>query len=263
MMEQPEMLEIEKVVEEAEDFKTFIFRYELKAKPGQFVMAWIPRLDEKPFSISFQDSSRFGITVFKVGKFTSELFKLEKGDKMGIRGPYGKGFSLKGKRVVLVGGGCGTAPLGFLADELKKRRADVHFIIGARNKDYLLFEKRMRLSGIKTYFATDDGSYGFKGFTTQLLEDFLKKNRVDIVYACGPEVMMKFVVNICAKFNVQCEVSLERYMKCGIGVCGQCCIDHSGETVCRDGPVFPGHVVKEMPEFGKYKREKSGKKVCI
>lgn len=262
-MQQPKILEIEKIVDEAKDFKTFIFRYKLKALPGQFVMAWIPELDEKPFSISFQDSKRFGITVFKIGKFTKQLFKLKKGDKVGIRGPYGSGFNLRGKRVVLVGGGCGTAPLGFLADELKKIGVEVNFIIGARCKDYVLFFERMKHSGIKTFVTTDDGSSGFKGYTTELLEDFLEKNHVDMVYSCGPEIMMKNVVDICDRFNVLCEVSLERFMKCGIGICGQCCIDHSGEMVCKDGPVFSGEKVKKMHEFGKYKREKSGKKVRL
>lgn len=260
-MEQPKMLEIEKIVEEAKDFKTFIFRRNLGAAPGQFVMMWLPSVDEKPFSISFQDSSRFGITVAKVGKFTEELFKLKQGDKVGIRGPYGKGFTLKGSKVVLVGGGCGTAPLGLLADEFKKRNADVHFIIGARSKEYILFKDRMKQTGIKTYFATDDGSFGFKGYTTNILEKFLSKNKVDMVYTCGPEIMMKFVIGICDKFNVPCEVSLERFFKCGIGLCGQCCMDNSGAMICKDGPVFPSSAVKNLLEFGKYKRKKSGKKV--
>lgn len=260
-IEKPIVLEIEKIVDEAKDFKTFIFKYGLKANPGQFVMLWLPRIDEKPFSISFQDSERFGITVFKVGKFTSELFKLKKGDKVGIRGPYGKGFSLEKGNVVLVGGGCGGAPMGLLADELKKKKANVTFVIGARCKDYLLFLDRMKHAQIETIAATDDGSFGLKGFTTQILEDILSKQKIDMVYTCGPEIMMKFVIGICEKHNVPCEVSLERFMKCGIGVCGQCCMDHSGEIVCKDGPVFPGHVVKKMQEFGRYKREKSGKKV--
>ena len=260
-MEQPVMFRIEKIVDEAKDFKTFIFRHKLGAKPGQFVMAWIPGLDEKPLSVSFQDDSRFGVTVFKIGKFTEQLFKFKEGDMVGIRGPYGNGFTLKKCRCILVGGGCGSAPLGFLADELKKLDCRIDFIIGAKCRDSLLFLDRMKHSKIKTAVATDDGSFGFKGFTTQVLEDLLKKKKVDFVYTCGPEIMMKFVVDICDKYSVPCEVSLERFMKCGVGVCGQCCMDHSGAIVCRDGPVFPGSAVKELKEFGNYKRAKSGKKV--
>ena len=253
MIEQTIMLEIEKIVDEAKDFKTFIFKHRLKSNPGEFIMVWLPSVDEKPFSISFQDEERFGITVYSIGDFTSKLFKLKQGDKVGIRGPYGNGFSLEGSNIVLVGGGCGSAPLGFLADELKKDGKNITFIIGSRCKK----------ANIKTLVATDDGSFGFKGFTTQVLEDFLSKNKVDMVYSCGPEIMMKFVVEICSKFNVPCEVSLERFIKCGIGICGSCCIDDTGECVCKDGPVFSGSKVKNLKEFGKYHRSKSGKKVNI
>jgi len=262
-VEQPIILRIERIVDEARDLRTFIFRYPLCAKPGQFVIVWLPRINEKPFSISFQDKERFGITVFKVGSFTSKMFELKVGDKVGIRGPYGNGFSLKGEKVVLVGGGCGTAPLAFLADELKKKKADIHYIIGARNKACLLFEKRMKLAGIKTYFATDDGSYGFKGYTTDLLKQILGKNAIDMVYTCGPEIMMKFVNEICSKVNVPCQISMERYMKCGFGICGQCCVDNTGVRVCKEGPVFSGQMIKNIFEFGKYKREASGKKVDL
>jgi dihydroorotate dehydrogenase electron transfer subunit len=263
-MEQPTIVKIEKIIDEAKDFKTFIFKYPLGATPGQFIMVWLPGIDEKPISISFQEPERFGITVFKVGKFTEELFKLKPNDKVGIRGPYGNGFSLKGKNAALVGGGCGGAPMGFLADELKKRGIKVHFIIGARCKDSLLFLERMKHSGIKTYAATDDGSFGFKGYTTNVLERVLKENKIDIVYTCGPEIMMKFVVDICDKFNVPCEVSLERFMKCGgSGICGSCTLDPTGWRVCKEGPVFTGNAIKQLEEFGKYKRAKSGKKVKL
>jgi len=262
-IEQPVMLEIKKIVDEAKDLKTFIFRYKLSAKPGQFVIVWLPRVDEKPFSISFQDNDRFGITVFKVGPFTEKLFKLRVGDKVGIRGPYGNGFSLRRKRVVLVGGGCGTAPLGFLADELKKKNVDIHYIIGARNKECLLFEKRMKIAGIKTYFATDDGSYGFKGYTTDLLKEIISKHRVDKVYTCGPEIMMKFVVDICDKAGLPCELSLERMLKCSMGICGSCSLDPTGWRVCKDGPVFTGEQIKKVTEFCSYKRDFSGKKIKL
>lgn len=262
-MEQPTIYKIEKIVDEARDFKTFIFKGNLYAKPGQFIMVWLPGIDEKPFSISFQDDSRFGITVYELGNFTKRLFKLNTGDKIGIRGPYGSSFNLKGKNVVLVGGGCGSAPLGFLADELKKKGINLNFITGAKCKDSILFYDRMNSSGINTMPATDDGSFGFKGFTTQLLEEFLHKNKIDKVYSCGPEKMMKAVVMICDKYYIPCEVSLERYMKCAIGLCGQCCIDHTGERICVEGPVFSGEKVKKFSEFGEYKRDKSGKKVEI
>jgi dihydroorotate dehydrogenase electron transfer subunit len=261
-MEKPKILEIEKIVDEAKNFKTFIFKYNLKSNPGEFVMVWIPEVDEKPFSISFQDNERFGITVYSIGDFTSALFKMKEGDKVGIRGPYGHGFSVKGSNVVLVGGGCGTAPLGFLADELKKNNTKINFIIGAKSKDYLLFLERMKKSKIKTSVATDDGSLGFNGFTTELLKAYLIENKVDMVYTCGPEIMMKKVVEICNEMDVLCEASLERYMKCGgTGICGSCTLDPTGWRVCKDGPVFSNEQLNKVEEFGKYHRSKSGKKV--
>lgn len=262
-IEKPVILEIDKVVEEAEGFKTFVFKHKLNAKPGQFVMLWIPRVDEKPFSVTYQDEKKFALTVFKVGKFTEKLFSMKKGDKVGVRGPYGNPFNLEGKRVVLVGGGCGTAPLGFLADELKKKKVDVNFIVGAKSKNYLLYLDRMKKSGIKTFVTTDDGSFGVKGFTTDLLKTFIEKNRLDKVYACGPEVMLANVVKMCLEAKVPCEVSMERYMKCGFGICGQCCVDDSGVRVCKEGPVFSAEQVSRMKEFGKYKRSASGRKVDL
>jgi len=263
MIEKPLVLEIEKIVDEAKDLRSFVFRYRLNAKPGQFVMVWLPRIDEKPFSISYQDKEKFAITVFNVGPFTSKMFELEVGDKIGIRGPYGNGFSYFGKRAALVGGGCGAAPLGFLADELKKKGKDIHYIIGARSKGCLLFEKRMQMSGIKTYFTTDDGSYGFKGYTTEVLKKIISEKKIDAVYTCGPEIMMKFIAEICDKAGIPCEISMERYMKCGFGICGQCCVDSTGERVCKEGPVFSGDKIKKIFEFGRYKREASGKKVKL
>jgi len=262
-IEKPLVLTIEKIVNEAKDFKTFIFRHKLDAKPGQFIMLWLPRIDEKPFSISYQDKNRFAVTVFKVGPFTEKLFKLKEGDKVGIRGPYGSTFKLEKKRVALVGGGCGTAPMGFLADELKKIGAEPILIIGAKTKSALIYLDRMKKAKIKTIAATDDGSYGMKGFTTEVLKKLMQKKRISKVYACGPEVMLKGVVDICSKVGTECEVSMERYMKCGFGVCGQCCVDNLGVRVCKEGPVFNAKVLRKMDEFGKYKRTASGKKVDL
>ena len=125
----------------------------------------------------------------------------------------------------------------------------------------MLFEKRMQLAGIRTYFATDDGSYGFKGYTTDMLKEVIAKHKIDRVYTCGPEIMMKFVAEICEKVNVPCEISMERYMKCGFGICGQCCVDATGERICKEGPVFSDKMIKRIFEFGKYKRSASGRKV--
>ena len=263
-LENPLVLPIEKIVDEADGFRTLVFRHKLGAKPGQFIMIWLPRVDEKPFSISYQDSEKFAVTVFKVGPFTEKLFKLKPGDRVGIRGPYGSSFNLDGvKSIVLVGGGCGCAPLSFLADTARKKGIDVNFIIGARSKCYLLYLDRMAKSRVNTFVATDDGSFGLKGFTTDLLKTFLNKSNVDKVYACGPEIMLKFVVEMCQKANVPVEASLERYMKCGYGVCGQCSVDPLGIRICKEGPVLSGKIISQLSEFSSYKRSASGKRVKL
>ena len=254
---------IKEIINESKDLKTLVFEHKLDAKPGQFIMLWIPRVNEKPFSISCHNESRFAITVSKVGPFTEELFKLKQGDFVGIKGPYGQGYNLKGKNIVLVGGGYGAASLAFLADSAKPQNINVNFIIGAKSKDYLLYEERMKQNGIKTSICTDDGSHGKKAFTTELLLDSLEKDKPDAVYACGPEVMLKKVVDICKEKNIYCEISLERMIKCGGGLCGNCCLDSTGWRVCQEGPVFNMEQVKQISEFGVYKRDKTGKKVSL
>jgi dihydroorotate dehydrogenase electron transfer subunit len=109
--------------------------------------------------------------------------------------------------------------------------------------------------------TTDDGSLGIRGFTTDALKGLLKEESFDCVYTCGPEMMMKKVFGLCKEFGVECQASLERYMKCGIGVCGQCCID--GLRVCKDGPVFSSEQLRKLDEFGVFERNKSGCKVYL
>ena len=110
---------------------------------------------------------------------------------------------------------------------------------------------------------TDDGSFGTKGFCTDCVEGMIAKERIDRVFCCGPEIMMKNVLSICNSKGVPGEFSLERYMKCGFGVCGSCCLDGTGWRVCKDGPVFTSDQLKKVTEFGSYRRDPSGKKVKI
>jgi dihydroorotate dehydrogenase electron transfer subunit len=260
--ELPKSMKIGKIVDEAKDIRTFIFNGRVDAKPGQFLMLWIPRLNAKPFGISFQDSSRFGITVCNVGEFTKVLFQKKVGEYVGIFGPYGKSFSTDAKKAVLVGGGYGAAPLAFLADELSSRGADVTLVLGAKSKECMCYTKRFKGSGVRMMCATDDGTMGLKGYSTQVLKDILKLDKeIDMIYTCGPEVMMQNVIHISDEYDIPCEASLERYMKCGFGICGQCCVDDSGVRVCKEGPVFTKEFIEEnIPEFGKYKRDGTGAK---
>ncbi|MCK5023041.1 MAG: dihydroorotate dehydrogenase electron transfer subunit [Candidatus Aenigmarchaeota archaeon] len=251
MSKLPEMVKITKITQENPYVKTFFLDTEIEAKPGQFVMLWLPEIDEKPFSISYIGKET-GITVEEKGKFTKAMFGLKEGQKIGIRGPYGNGFTPK-ENSCIVAGGCGIAPLSTLAEKMNNSV----LIMGTRTKDRLIFENRFPNANI----VTDDGTVGKKGFTTDVLEEFLKKGNIKNVYTCGPEIMMKKVFEICEKHNIECQASLERFMKCGFGVCGQC--EVGGVCVCKEGPVILSDKLRKMKDFGSHARLKSGKRVPI
>lgn len=257
----PQYIAIDKIADETSFVKTFYFSYELKSKPGQFVMLWIPGLDQKPFSVGYDDGKKFGLTIFNRGATTKKLFEMKRGDRVGISGPYGTSFSVKpNTHYLMVAGGYGAAPLGFLAEEVAKIGSTVDFCAGARNAENLLFEKRIeKLHGIKMHIATDDGSKGHKGFVTDLLPALIDSAKGKVILAsCGPEIMQKKVLDLSNQKNVECEVSIERYMKCGVGVCGQCCVDPLGIRMCKEGPVVKKDLANKIIEFGKYYRDKSG-----
>jgi len=258
-MEIPEVLKIKSIVEENKNVKTFFFDKKIQAQPGQFIMVWIPGIDEKPFSVPYVNP--FGITVYRVGPFTEKLIQMNEGEKIGIRGPYGNSFELKSKKNCLVGGGSGIIPLAFLAENVRKKKLNAISIIGAKTKDDLIFLDRMKKSCSKVIVTTDDGTFGEKGFVTGAFESLLKKEKFDCVYTCGPEIMMKKVFDICEEHEVECQASLERYMKCGFGLCGACCLDDV--RVCKDGPIFNSEQLRKLNEFGNLKRDKSGLKTYI
>ena len=147
-IEQPIIMPIIDIIDEAQDIKTFKFDGKIDAKPGQFVLLWIPRVNLKPFGVSRQDDNSFSVTVSKIGDFTKELFEKKIGDKIGVQGPYGNPFEIDKKNVVLVGGGYGAAPLAFLADELEKKNSKITFIIGTRTKICFIYESKFKNSNI-------------------------------------------------------------------------------------------------------------------
>lgn len=256
------MLPIAKIVRENSVTNTYVFEYPLEGKPGQFLMMWIPGVDEKPMSVAFADGKEFWVTVCKVGPFSGALHNLKVGDKVGIRGPLGTHYRFKkGQRLALVAGGYGAAPMYFVAAEAIKQGCEVDFLIGAKTKDLLLYtQKILGLGAINLHVATNDGSVGFKGFVTIMLDELLKKGQIDLVFTCGPEIMMKAVGEVCDKNSVPAYMSMEKYMKCGIGVCGQCAVDDTGDLVCKKGPVMRWSYLKKLPEMGKYHRDAQGKK---
>lgn len=263
----PNVLEIKQIIEETPTIKTFIFDWPMIGEnipsPGQFLMVWNFN-DEKPMSISFIDvtNGEIGITVKKVGEFTENLHSLEVGDKLGLRGPYGNGFDtdLKDMNVLAIGGGVGMAPIASFTEDTVGKGANVDVICAATTKDELLFDVRLKSSGANIFTCTDDGSCGFKGFATHRALELVERNDYDWVVVCGPEVMMKPLFNIFEGLNIGGEYSMERYMKCAIGICGQCCVDNTGWRICADGPVFSSEEMEEIVEFGEYHRTASGLK---
>ncbi len=252
------------IKQENPSVKTFYFDYPLGSKAGQFVMMWIPGVDQKPFSIAYDTGKRFGLSIFAVGAMTQKLFELKVGSRVGITGPYGTTFSVKPKtHYIMVAGGYGAGPLGMLAEELRDSNSTIDFCVGARNKDLLLFEKRVsKLPYVNLHVATNDGSRGHQGFVTEILEKCLaKKTKNTLVVTCGPELMEKKVLDICNAHKADCEISIERFMKCGFNVCGQCCVDDAGLTMCTQGPVVDRATANQITEFGKCHRDKSGKKI--
>jgi dihydroorotate dehydrogenase electron transfer subunit len=223
-------------------------------------MVWVRGVDEIPMGLSRKNS----ITVQKVGEATSKLFELKEGDSFGLRGPLGKGFSLPVRRekILIIAGGVGAAPLSPYAEAAFAAGSEVHTILGARSADDLLFEDRFAATG-EVYISTDDGSKGTKGFVTDVLKK-LDLSTYDRIAVCGPEIMMSSVFRALEERNAleKAEFSLHRYFKCGIGVCGACCIDKTGLRVCKDGPVFSGVQLLDS-ELGKYTRDASGRRVKI
>ena len=259
-MHVPKISEIMRVITETSTVKTFIFSFDTQnIKPGQFFMLWNFE-DEKPMSISLIDhkNKEIGISIKNVGPFTNAVHSLKEGDKIGLRGPYGRGFEVTGKKILAVGGGVGMAPISAFVNEAQLKGIEIDIISAATTKDELLFSEKLKSTDITSYACTDDGSYGFCGFATEFMEKLIEEKDYDMVVTCGPELMMKGVFDIVSKHKIPAQFSMERYMKCGLGICGQCCVDDIGWRVCIEGPVFWSDEIKLITEFGKYKRDAAG-----
>ncbi|HEC96637.1 MAG TPA: sulfide/dihydroorotate dehydrogenase-like FAD/NAD-binding protein [Nitrospirae bacterium] len=220
------------------------------AKPGQFV---IIRLHEKgeriPLSLADinPEEGTISLIVMAVGKTTTEMSTLKAGDEiLDLCGPLGQPTHIeKFGRVILVGGGFGVAPLYTIAREFKAAKNEIVTMLGARNKDLLIYEEEMRRVSDRVLITTDDGSKGIKGVVTVVLQEELARNGADLVMAIGPVVMMKFVCETTKPFGVKTIVSLNPIMIDGTGMCGCCRVTVGGETrfACTDGPEFDGYLI--------------------
>ncbi len=252
------MLKISEQRSETPSTKTVRFEESMVAVAGQFIMVWVPGVDEYPMSISYH-GDRYGFTYQIIGEGTAALGKKSPGETLGIRGPYGKGFAIHGKKLLLVGGGTGMAPLGPFVEDAIEHGAKVTVVCGARTKAELLFEDRSRDAGAEVFVSTDDGSKGRKGFASDLARSILEKDRFACVYTCGPEPMVETIVSLAREHSIPVQASLERLMKCGIGICDSCAID--GRHVCRDGPVFNEKELAEFRDLGSARRDACGRRI--
>jgi len=225
---------IAKVSPEGQAGATLTLDHSLPAQAGQFVMVWLPGLNEKPFSIV--DDDPLTLSISALGPFSTVMVNRTVGDKVWVRGPYGHGFQLMGRRPLLIGGGCGVAPLALLSRQLAESVEDLSVIVGASTASRLMLVERFRALGCRVRLATDDGSAGHRGTVVEAALPVIDSGTVDAVYACGPEGMLITLAQFCTLTGVRCQLSLERYMRCGVGLCGSC--HCGGLLVCHDGPVL-------------------------
>ncbi len=266
LMGNPQSVYVLDVIHETENVRTIVIDVKKRIRkfaPGQFLMVWIPGVDEIPMSISLWDPPRVGITVLPIGEGTEALVSLQKRDWIGIRGPFGSSFSLESRKALVVGGGVGVSPLKPLVYDLLRSGTEVTMLIAAKTKQELIFFgefSRLLNERFVLRTSTEDGSEGFVGLATDAVKEILLENQFDTLYTCGPELMMYGLYDLVKESRMSFQASLERFMKCGCGICGTCSLDPIGSLVCVDGPVYSGKQLSKIIEFGKYHRDAVGKR---
>ncbi len=247
----PQALKISEIRNENVYTKTFVLAGALTAEPGQFVMVWLPGLEDKPFSLAGADP--ITLTVAAVGPFSRALHQLRVGDWLWVRGALGHGYHLPaaatpGESLLLIGGGYGVAPLLFLARRALASGYHVSMIIGARSGPDLILVRDFEALGVSLWLTTEDGSVGHTGRVTEAISPALAAApaKSTAVYACGPTGMLAAVAARCAAENMPVQLGWEAHMRCGIGLCGSCEVGQ-GWLTCLDGPVFPFDPLKTAP----------------
>ncbi len=239
----PTRVPIQEIRVENPRTRTFVLDACLEAEPGQFVMAWLPRFDEKPFSLV--SPAPVTLMVAAVGPFTRLLHEKAVGESLWIRGPFGRGFRVpeEQRRLALVGGGYGVAPLLWLARSLQGRAQEVTVLLGARTAQDLLYTRAFQAltqetgpTRFRLLLTTEDGSAGQPGLVTGALEPLLARREVEAIYACGPHGMLEALARLARQHRVPAQLSWEAYMRCALGLCGSC--EHQGALLCLDGPVL-------------------------
>jgi dihydroorotate dehydrogenase electron transfer subunit len=230
----------------SKDIYKLVVEDNAEIKAGQFYMlklngaTFLPR----PISICEKSNNQLVFLYAVVGNGTKEFTKLEESDEISLTGPLGNGFNLgiEYGKVALVSGGIGTAPMLELAKKLREKNKDqkIDLYAGFRDEIYLIDELKEYVN--EALVSTNTGKYGHKGFVT----DILKPENYDTVLCCGPEIMMRKIVDMCKEKSVKVYVSMEKHMACGVGACLVCtCKTKDGhKRTCKDGPVFDGYYVE-------------------
>ena len=201
-----------------------------QCNPGQFFQIKDPHQNfpvlPRPFSIHNVYENKISFLIKKVGTATIQFSAMKVGQKMDLLGPLGNGFTLpQNKKILIVSGGIGYAPFPFLVDKLNQMKNEIFFFHGGKTAEDIFSNNVINF--------TEDGTVGKNGLVTDGVEQFLQKNQVDVVYACGPQMMLKKLTEICKQFNVDLQVSLETIMACGIGTCCGCTI-----KVMKNGKIY-------------------------
>jgi dihydroorotate dehydrogenase electron transfer subunit len=236
--------------------RTLVFDAPLEdVQPGQYVMAWLPGIGEKPFSIS--GDVPLALTVADVGPVSRALARLKVGERVWVRGPLGCGFSLVSDSHLLVGGGYGAAPLGLLARRARKVGHSVAVVLGAKSEGDLMMVSTFEEMGCQVYTATEDGSCGVRGLVTAAVEAAYDECEPRALYACGPNPMLIALAAYAREKEMPAQLSFEALIRCGIGLCGSCELPEEvcaqlgispGFLVCHDGPVV--NVNNPSPPIG-------------
>ncbi len=246
---------VQRVLTHAPDLKSFYVPRAFDVAPGQFVLIWLPGIDEKPFSVSSVDDNSLEITIKSVGPFTRAMMDVGVGQRIGLRGPFGRGFRPTGPAVI-VGGGCGVAPVRYLAQEMARTGLEFELLLGTRTASELMFRDEYRRAG--AWLVTEDGSLGTRGLVTDRLRELLAQGRHEHVFAAGPEGMLLAIRDLADQHLLDYQLSFERYMKCGIGICGHCCVDGTGIRMCSEGPVLSRGDLAGIEDLGLPHRDATG-----
>jgi dihydroorotate dehydrogenase electron transfer subunit len=236
----------EHVAEDVIRLRLFADKVAQQAKPGQFVHVRIGTDREyilrRPFSVHAVSGQTLDLLFDVKGRATRSLSRARVHDVLDVIGPLGRGFSIpaNAKQALLVAGGMGIAPLAMLAEELWRRKIRVYVALGARTKARVIELVELKRLAREVVVTTDDGTMGERARVTDVVGGLIGRAKPDIVYGCGPEVMLAKLAKVVQPYELRCEVSLERLMACGVGACLSCAVRTTEgiERACAEGPVF-------------------------